>query len=178
MLTWRRPVLTAACVMCVIALIGAGRSSGAPARSSGAFELVVKDAEPLKAGTTRIRSRSAVASRVHGLVPGNADGIKLVFATTPDVRSGDYAAMVLFLDRDDRVTQVNLSYVVPGTTVARTVAWRPEDLRKQFSDVSIRGGRVALKSKGTYSEIEAGREALTLTWDVDVDLPVIREVTR
>ena len=74
MLTWRRPVLTAACVMCVIALIGAGRSSGAPARSSGAFELVVKDAKPLKAGTTRIRSRSAVASRVHGLVPGNADG--------------------------------------------------------------------------------------------------------
>lgn len=178
MLTWRRPVLTAACVMCVIALIGAGRSSGAPARFSGAFGLVVKDAKPLKAGTTRIRSRSAVASRVHGLVPGNADGIELVFATTPDVRSGDHAAMVLFLDRDDRVTQVNLSYMMPGTTVARTVAWKPEDLRKQFSDVSIRGGRVALKSKGTYSEIEAGREALTLTWDVDVDLPVIREVTR
>src|SRR5687767_467576 len=175
MLTWRSPMLTA---VCAIALIGAGRSSGAPARSNGAFELVVKDAKPLTAGTTRIRSRSAVASRVHGLVPGNADGIKLVFATTPDVRSGDHAAMVLFLDRDDRVTQVNLSYMVPGTTVARTVAWKPADLRKQFSDVSIRGGRVALKSKGTYSEIEAGREVLTLTWDVDVDLPVIREVTR
>src|SRR5688572_12824414 len=175
MLTWRLPMLTA---VCAIALIGAGPSSGAPARVSGAFELIVKDAKPLKAGTTRIRSRSAVASRIHGLVPGNADGIKLVFATKPDVRSGDYAAMVLFLDRDDRVTQVNLSYVVPGTTVARTVAWKPEDLRKQFSNVSIHGGRVALKSKGTYSELEAGRETLTLTWDVDVDLPVMREVTR
>lgn len=174
--TWRLPVLTAACVMCAIALIAAGRSSGAPARFSGAFELVVKDAKPLKAGTTRIRSSSVVASRVHGLVPGYADGIELVFATTPEMRSGDYAAMVLFLDREDRVTQVNLSYVVPGTTVARTVAWKPEDLRTQFSNVSIRGGRVALKSKGTYSEIEAGHE--TLTWDVDVDLPVIREVTR
>jgi hypothetical protein len=39
-------------------------------------------------------------------------------------------------------------------------------------------GRVALKSKGAYSEMEAGHEALTLMWDVDVDLPVIREVTR
>jgi hypothetical protein len=37
---------------------------------------------------------------------------------------------------------------------------------------------VALKSKGTYSQMEPGHEALTLTWDVDVDLPVIREVTR
>ena len=177
MLTWRLPVLTAACVMCAIGLTGAGRPSGAPGRFTGAFELVVKDAKPLKAGTTRIRSGSAVASRVHGLVPGNVDGIKLVFATAPETRSGDYAALVLFLDREDRVTQVNLSYVVPGTTVARTVAWKPEDLRKQFSDVSIRGGRVALKSKGTYSEIEAGREALTLTWDVDVDLPVTPEVS-
>jgi hypothetical protein len=178
MLTWRMPMLTAVCVIVAVALIGAGSPSGAPARVSGAFELVVKDAKPLRTGTTRIRSRSAVASRVHGLVPGNADGIKLMFATKPDVRSGDYAAMVLFLDGDDRITQVNLSYVVPGTTVARTVAWKPEDLRKQFSAVSIRGGRVVLKSKGTYSEIEAGHEALTLTWDVDVDLPVIRDVTR
>jgi len=42
----------------------------------------------------------------------------------------------------------------------------------------VRDGRFLLTSQGTYSEIEAGHEALTLRWDVDVDLPVIREVTR
>ena len=160
---------------------------------TGAFELVVKDAKPLKPGTSTIRSQSAFASRVHGLVPGNADGIEIVFVTKPitdamrpdilkndarELRRGDHAAMVLFLDNNDHVAQVNLSYVVPGTTVARTVAWKPDELRQNFSRVTVRGGRVALKSKGTYSEIESGRETLHLTWDVDVDLPVIREVTR
>jgi len=161
--------------------------------STGSFELVVKDSKPLKPGTSTIRSRSAFASRVHGLVPGNADGIEIVFLTTPitdamrrdivqndarELRRGDYAALVLFLDKNDNVAQVNLSYVVPGTTVARTIAWKPDELRKNFSRVTIRGGRVVLKSKGTYSEIESGHEALQLAWDVEVDLPVIREVTR
>ena len=53
MLTWRLPVLTAACVMCAIALIAAGRSFGAPARFSGAFELVVKDAKPATIASRR-----------------------------------------------------------------------------------------------------------------------------
>lgn len=168
-------------------------SSAAAADTTGSFELVVKDSKPLKPGTSRIRCQGAFASRVHGLVPGNADGIEILFVTKPitdamlpdilkndakELRRGDYAALVLFLDKDDNVSQVNLSYVVPGTTVARTVAWKPDDLRKHFSRVTVRGGRVALKSKGTYSEIESGHEALQLSWDVDVDLPVIREVTR
>jgi hypothetical protein len=160
---------------------------------NGLLRARVKDSKTLKPGTSRIRSQSAFASHVHGLVPGNADGIEIVFVTKPitdamlpdilkndgkELRRGDYAALVLFLDKNDNVSQVNLSYVVPGTTVARTVAWKPDDLRKHFSRVTVRGGRVALKSKGTYSEIESGHEALQLTWAVDVDLPVIREVTR
>jgi hypothetical protein len=175
-------------------------SSGAPVtfdprdfQARGLFELVIKDAKPLTPGASRIRSRSAFVSRVHGLIPGNADGIEVVFVTKPiteasipdilqhdarQLRTGDHAALVLFLDREDHVAQVNLSYVVPGTTVARTVAWKPDELRKQFSRVNVRGGRLLLTSKGTYAEIEAGHEALTLSWDVDVDLPVIREVTR
>jgi hypothetical protein len=48
-------------------------------------------------------------------------------------RAADDAALVLMLDRHDHVTQVNLSCVVPGTTLARTVAWKPDDLRRQFS---------------------------------------------
>jgi hypothetical protein len=201
MLIERVPMLTALwSLVCFLAVTCLPPSSGAAAKldhtdflATGSFELVVKDSKVLKPGTSRIRYQSAFASRVHGLIPGNADGIEIVFVTkpitaavVPDIlkndakalRTGDYATLVLFLDRDDNVSQVNLSYVVPGTTVARTVAWKPDDLRKHFSRVTVRAGRVALKSKGTYSEIDPGHEALTLTWDVDVNLPVIREVTR
>jgi hypothetical protein len=180
-------------LLCFLAMSCLAPSAVAADNSTGAFELVVKDSKPLKPGTSKIRSQSAFASRVHGLVPGNADGIEIVFVTKPitdamlpdilkndarELRRGDYAALVLFLDNNDNVAQVNLSYVVPGTTVARTIAWKPDELRQKFSRVTIRGGRVVLKSKGTYAEIESGHEALQLTWDIEVDLPVIREVTR
>jgi hypothetical protein len=169
-------------LVCFLSVACLTPSPAAAANIPGSFELVVKDSKHLKPGTTAIRGQRAVASRVHGLVPGNADGIEIVFVTTPssdaNARTGDYAALVLFLDKEDKVAQVNLSYVVPGTTVARTVAWKPDDLRKHFSHVTVRAGRVILKSKGTYSELESGHEALQLSWDVDVDLPVIREVTR
>jgi hypothetical protein len=186
MLTERvRPITAFWSLVCFLAVICLVPSPAVAANTTGSFELVVKDSKPLKPGTSRIRYQGAFASRVHGLIPGNADGIEIVFVTKPmtkaalpERRTGDYAALVLFLDRDDNVLQVNLSYVVPGTTVARTVAWKPDDLRKHFSRVTVRAGRVAVKSKGTYSEIEAGQEALKLTWDVDVDLPVSREVTR
>jgi hypothetical protein len=36
-----------------------------------------------------------------------------------EMRRSDYAALVLFLDKQNRLGQVNLSYVVPGTTVRR-----------------------------------------------------------
>ena len=179
-------------VLCLVCLVAVS-SSGAPVKfdprhfqARGLFELVIKDAKPLTPGASRIRSQSAFASRVHGLIPGNADGIEVVFVTKPiteasmpdilqhdarQLRTGDHAALVLFLDRADHVAQVNLSYVVPGTTVARTVAWKPDDLRKHFSRVNLRGGRFLLTSKGTYAETEAGHDALTLSWDVDVISP-------
>lgn len=200
MLTRRIPVLIVSGLVCCLTVAGLKSSSGAPVKfdprdfeARGVFELVIKDAKPLPPGASRIRSRSAFASRVHGLIPGNADGIEVIFVTKPiteasmpdilqhdgrQLRTSDYAALVLFLDRENHLAQVNLSYVVPGTTVARTVAWKPDDLRKQFARLNVRGGRVLLTSKGTYSEVESGHEALTLSWDVDVDLPLIREVTR
>jgi hypothetical protein len=67
---------------------------------------------------------------------------------------------------------------VPGTTVARTVAWKPEELKKYFSAYQFDGKRLVLKSKGRYSESENGRENLRLSWDVDVNLPVVRDVKR
>jgi hypothetical protein len=43
-------------------------------------------------------------------------------------------------------------------------------------DLSFEGGRVLLKSVGNYSE--TGQEVMKLSWNVDLDLPVKREVNR
>jgi hypothetical protein len=152
------------------------------------FELVVRNSDVLAPGATRILTQSAVATRVRGLSPGNADGLEVQFFTAPmtdagvaDVlqtggkalKNGDYAALVLFLDKDGKVWQVNLSYVVRGTTVARTVAWKPEELKNYFSNYRMDGTRLVLRSSGTYSEIESATEVLRLSWNVDCDLPVI-----
>ena len=94
------------------------------------------------------------------------------------MRRSSYAALVLFLDKKKKVWQVNLSYVVPGTTVARTVAWRPDELNRYFSNMSFKDGRLTLKSTGRYSESEPTQEVINLSWEVDLDLPVKRRVQR
>jgi len=93
-----------------------------------------------------------------------------------ELKKSDYAALVLFLDKDNKVWQANLSYVIPGTTVARTVAWKPEELKKYFSDYQFDGKRLTLKSTGSYSETESGKEKLRLSWNVDFNLPVFGSV--
>ena len=92
-----------------------------------------------------------------------------------EMRRSDHAALVLFLDKNHQIWQVNLSYVVPGTTVARTVAWKPEDLR-QFSSDKVDGKRLLLKSKGLYDE--SGEERLKLSWEVDLNLPVFERIKK
>lgn len=68
-----------------------------------------------------------------------------------------------------------MSYVVPGTTVARTVAWRPAEL-EPFSGYEFDGTRLRLKAKGLYRE--SGEESLTLSWDVDLGLPVFERTKK
>src|SRR4030095_13826051 len=162
-------------------------------QTKAAFDLVVSDSKPLKAGTSKIATQTAYVALAHGLVPGNSDGIEIMFfpqATTEKVKTdildndakeskkGSYAAFVLYIGKDNKIWQANLSYIVPGTTVARTVAWKPEELQKYFSDYKFDGKRMVVKSKGSYSESEKGREQLRLSWDVDVNLPIVREVKR
>ena len=157
------------------------------------FELVVDKSKYLKSGTSKLAAQSAFVSLAHGLIPGNSDGLEVMFfikpvtgAGLPDImnddaremKKGSYAALVLFLDKENRVWQVNLSYVVPGTTVARTIAWKPEELKRYFSDMSFRNGRLRLKSTGSYSESEPAQDVIKLSWAVDLDLPVKREVKR
>ena len=157
------------------------------------FELVVKDSRQLTPGHSKIAAQAAYVTLAHGLIPGNSDGLEVQFfspavteKTKADILENDakelrrtsYAALVLYLGKDRKIWQANLSYVVPGTTVARTVAWKPEDLQRYFSGYSFDGKGLMLKSKGSYSESEKGHEKLRLSWEVDLNLPVVREIKR
>ena len=153
------------------------------------FELVVSNSKVLRSGPSKIVTESAFVTLTHTLM-GNTDGLEIQFFTKPitdaaradilengaqEMRRSDHAALVLFLDKNHQIWQVNLSYVVPGTTVARTVAWKPEDLR-QFSNYKFDGKRLLLKSKGLYNE--SGEERLKLSWEVDLNLPVFERIKK
>jgi hypothetical protein len=160
-------------------------------KTKSVFELMVNDSSVLKTGASRIVTQSAFVMRAHGLIPGNSEGLEIQFFTKPvteaaitdilkngakESKKSDYAALVLFFDKDNKVWQANLSYVIPGTTVARTVAWKPEELKKYFSNYQFDGKRLILKSNGRYSETESGKEKMWLSWNVDFNLPVFRSV--
>ena len=162
-------------------------------QTKAAFELVVSESNALKPGTSKIATQSAYVTLAHGLVPGNSDGLEIQFFPKPitekakadilendakELKKTSYAAFVLYMGKDNKIWQANLSFVAPGVTVARTVAWKPEELQKYFSDFRFDGKRLVLKSKGSYSESEKGQEKLRLSWDVDLNLPVLREVKR
>ena len=155
--------------------------------TNAVFDLVNHQSGVIKQGSTRIVAVSAFVTHTNELFPGKTEGLEIQFFTKPitkaartdilengakQLRKSDYAALVLFLDKQKRVGQVNLSYVIPGTTVARTVAWKPEDLKKSFSNYQFDGKRLRLKSKATFSELNSKQEAMSLSWDVDFDLPV------
>ena len=160
-------------------------------KTKSVFELVVNDSSALKAGASKIVTQSAFVTLAHGLIPGNSEGLEIQFFTKPiteatitdilkngarELKKSDYAALVLFLDKDNKFWQANLSYVLPGTTVARTVAWKPEELKKYFSNYQFDGKRLVLKSNGSYSETVSGKEKMRMSWNVDFDLPVFRSV--
>jgi hypothetical protein len=162
-------------------------------QAKGAFELVVNESKYLKSGTSKLTTESAYVTLAHGLIPGNSDGLEIVFFPKPiteriktdilendakELKKGSYTALVLYIGKDNKIWQANLTYVVPGATVARTVAWKPEELQKYFSDFRFDGTRLVLKSKGNYSESEKAQDRLSLSWLVDLNLPVGREVKR
>lgn len=171
----------------------AGKFNTKDYETNASFELVVTKSQYLKVGASAINSRSAFVSLVHGLIPGNSDGLEVVFLTKPitqatlpdalnndakELRKSDYAALVLFIDKENNVLQANLSYVVPGTTVARTVAGTRDELKRYFSNVTYKDRRLILKSNGSSSEYDSGQEAMRLSWNIDLNLPVVREVNR
>jgi hypothetical protein len=171
----------------------ADKFQAADFQTRAAFELVVENSKALRRGASKITASSALVSLVHGLSPGNVDGLEVLFFESPvterdlpdlmsndarEKRRGSYAAMVLYLDKQNRVSQVNLSYVVPGTTVARTVSGTPDELKRYFSRATFKDGRLTVKSTGAYSEADPAQDVFKLTWNVDLDLPVKRDVRR
>src|SRR5262245_44286789 len=101
-------------------------------KTKSVFDLVVNDSSLLKARASNIVTQSAFVTRARGLIPGNSDGLEIQFFTKPiteatmtdilkngakELKKSDYATIVLFLDKDNKVWQANLSYVIPGTTV-------------------------------------------------------------
>ena len=91
-------------------------------KTKAEFELVVNDSSVLKAGASRIVTQSAVVTLAHGLIPGNSEGLEIQFFIKPiteaavtdilkngakELKRTDYAALVLFLGKDNRVWQAN-----------------------------------------------------------------------
>ena len=84
------------------------------------------------------------------------------------------ATFVLFLDRQNRIRQANLTYIVPGTTVVRSVAITADEIAKLFGDYHYADGRLRLKSKGAYATgADSPDEILSLAWDISLDAPVV-----
>ena len=79
---------------------------------------------------------------------------------------------MLFLDRHNRITQVNLTYIIPGTTVVRSVAITADVIAKLFGDYHYADGRLRLESKGTYATgADSPDETLSLAWTCRWTLP-------
>jgi hypothetical protein len=158
------------------------------------FNLVVQKSKVLKLGKSRLETKSAFVTYTNEFFGGATNAFKVQFFTQPimeearakllrgdnhEISRGGYVALVLFLDEErNQIWQANLTYVVPGTTVARTVASSPEELTKYFSDFRFDHNRLQLKSEGNYTAPDLKEETLTLSWDVDLDLPVFDRIKK
>ena len=97
--------------------VAADKSQPADCQTRAGFELVVERSKYLRPVASKITARSACVSSVHGLTPGNAAGLEVLFFESPvtesdlpdlmkndarEKRKGSYAAMVLYLDKQNR----------------------------------------------------------------------------
>ena len=158
------------------------------------FNLAVQKSQVLKLGKSQLETKSAFVTYTNEFFAGKTNALKVQFFTQPIVEEtrakllkgdnseiirGGYAALVLFLDERKQIWQANLTYVIPGTTVVRTVASNREELTKYFSDYHFDNGRLRLKSKGSYNTApDSKEEILTLSWDTDVHIPVYDQIKK
>ena len=158
------------------------------------FNLAVQKSQVLKLGKSSLETKSAFVTYTNEFFEGVTKALKVQFFTQPimeearakllrgdnhEISRGGYATLVLFLcDDENKIWQANLTYVVPGTTVARTVAASSEELAKYFFDYHFDHNRLQLKSKGSYTAPDSKEETLTLSWDAALDLPVFDRIKK
>jgi hypothetical protein len=161
-------------------------------KTKALFELANQQTGFIKVGSSRIVAVSSWATHTDHQPPFGSEGIEILFFTRPitdadkpdivtndakQLKKGDFATFILFLDKSRKIAQVNMSYIIPGTTVARTVASTPAELAN-FSAFTFDGKRLQLRSKGVFSETNSKNESLKLSWDVDIDVPVVERGPR
>jgi hypothetical protein len=83
---------------------------------------------------------------------------------------------VIFIDKDERIWQVNLTVVIPGQTVVRTVAWKPEDLQRFTAGYAYDGKRLKLTASGHLADPSSDPKPFRLGWDVDLESPVVNRL--
>src|SRR2546428_960956 len=157
------------------------------------FELTNHKLTEIKRGSSQLATVSAFATYTNQFFSGKTNALLIHFLTkqmtektkadillndAEELRKSEYAALTLFLDKQNQIAQVNLTYVIPGATVTRTVAWKPEEIKKYFSDYHFDQNRLRLKSKGRYSESESNEEIFKLSWDLDLNLPVFDHIKK
>jgi hypothetical protein len=169
-------------------------SSVSDFETRASFSLDVQKSNVLSLGKSALQTKSAFATYTNEFFGGKVNALKIQFFTQPiaddartkllknddrEISKGGTAAFVLFVGERNQISQVNLTYVIPGTTVVRTVAWTPEELTKYFSDYRFEQNRLRLKSKASYrTSPDSKEEILTLSWDVEVDAPVFDRIKK
>jgi len=167
-------------------------SSSQPFQTKALFNLTVKKSKVLKLGKSRLETQSAFVTYTNEFFAGKTKALKIQFFTQTiaertrakllrgdkhELSRGGYAALVLFVDAQKQIWQVNLTYVISGITVVRTVTWTQEELARYFSDYHFEKNHLQLKSKGVYNtQPDSKDEQFTLSWNVDLNVPVIDEV--
>jgi len=89
----------------------------------------------------------------------------------------DHVYLVLFIDKNDQIWQVNLTSVLPGQTLARAIAWKPEELKRIASAYSYDGKRLKYKDTGSYHDDRWEKNPATIEWSVDLDIPVFESLS-
>jgi len=188
--------LAAACAVS----LGAYASAFDPAdhATRADFEMDIQKSDFLPLGATRIEGRSALVTLVRGAKPPSANGQKngadalavLVFTepltaanvqallTNEDAEMPTklHAQIVLFLDKNKTVYEIKLRQTISNASVVSTIASTADEAKRCFSEVTFREGRLTLRGSGSFSEKAPKPNALTMTWNVDLDLPVKREI--
>jgi len=171
----KRKSLLASCVLVVVCLAHTAASAGSTF-SMNDTTLVTNDSlvvltDEFFAG--RMQALKILFTRERLTDEERRESVR---TNAPALRNRDLVFLVLFLDKANGISQANLTVVVPGQTVTRTVAWRPDDLKDFSSQYAYDGTRLRLRHKGRFQDPSSERTPFRLTWDVDIDAPVVEHL--